>query len=99
MAGFELIPPPDAATPAAQIGGFELIPPSSSVQPEQVSVLQAGLIGAGHWLDTSAAGLRQALPDSVVNMVDKLGSSLGMAPATGLTPEAQQANAPAFAQV
>src|SRR5208282_5462094 len=97
---YELIAPTDTAATAVPGNTFELIPPdSNAAPPEQVSSLEAAAIGAGHWLDRTAYGLRSALPDSVVNAVDKLGSALGMAPPTGLTPEAQKENAPAFGQV
>src|SRR5208282_8798 len=95
---YELIAPADTAATAVPGNIFELIPPdSNAAPPEQVSSLEAAAIGAGHWLDRTAYGLRSALPDSVVNAVDKFGSALGMgAPPTQ---QEQTQNEPIFAGV
>jgi hypothetical protein len=58
--------------------------------------IDAALIGAGRFVDKSAYGLRSGvqslLGDNVVNAIDKLGTTLGMAPSTSLTPQAQAQN-------
>jgi hypothetical protein len=58
--------------------------------------IDAALIGAGRFVDKSAYGLRSGvqslLGNNVVNAIDKLGTTLGMAPSTSLTPQAQAQN-------
>jgi hypothetical protein len=58
--------------------------------------IDAALIGAGRFVDKSAYGLRSGVQslfgDNAVNAIDKLGTTLGMAPSTSLTPQAQAQN-------
>src|SRR6185312_12841836 len=66
--------------------------------PEKTSALQAGLISGGGLFDRLAAGLRQAVPDSIRGPIDALGTTLGMGDNPSLDPAVQAANAKAAAQ-
>jgi hypothetical protein len=64
---------------------------------EDPGFLTTAAIGAGNWLDSKAAGLKEAVRgiggDSVVNVIDSLGSSLGMADGANIEQQ-HKSNAP-----
>lgn len=53
---------------------------------EQVDPVKAGLIAGGRWLDRRAAGLRDAVPAPIRNVVDKANNALGMGQVPSIDP-------------
>lgn len=72
---------------------------TQAAPPEQTSAVDAAMIGTGHGFDRLAAGLRQAVPDSVRGAIDSLGNTLGMGQAPSIDPAVQAANTAAIAPV
>lgn len=60
--------------------------------------LEAAAINAGAWVDRKAAGLREAVPAPIRGVIDKLGSTLGMAPPPAADTDYDKQLAPVRAQ-